>query len=81
MIENSNIIEVEILNVISTTLGCPVYKVSSSVDLIEDLGVSPVQFNCLIWSLENHFKISFPHDATAYNSTLRIIEYIVQKSA
>ncbi|MDP2384886.1 MAG: hypothetical protein Q8M29_00820 [Bacteroidota bacterium] len=79
MIKESNIIEVEVLNVIAVTLGLPAYRVSSSVDLIEGLGISLVQFNYLIWSLENNFKISFPSDASAYNTSLRLIEYVVQR--
>ena len=79
MIKESNVIEVEVLNVISCTLGLPSHQVNSSLDLIEDLGISPIQFNYLIWSLENIFNVSFPSDASAYNTSLRLIEYVVQK--
>lgn len=79
MIEESNILEVEILKLIAATLDVPAHKVNSSVDLFEDIGISMVQFNYLIWSIEDKFDIAFPSDASAYNTSLRIIEYVVQK--
>lgn len=73
---SSQTIESRVVDLLSRMLGHPQAELTPGTDLVQDLGVSSVDFLGLVAALEDEFEIVFPADGSLINNVRTVGELV-----
>lgn len=65
-----------VVQLLSGMLGQPPSRLNADTDLIQDLGISSVDFLGLVAALEDEFEIVFPADGSLVNNVRTLGELV-----
>jgi acyl carrier protein len=69
-------IEARVTDLLARMLGHPPERLTPDTDLVQDLGISSVDFLGLVAALEDEFEILFPADGSLISSVRTVADLV-----